>query len=232
MLNRFFISKEEIGNLKVSPKNPLGLTCESITRTPRVFSTSQIKTAIENISILCEEISVPELLIKTSEYILKDFFIYMHQTGLYNRQLALWKTLANITRISFSKLKKGIFKKSDLNKHAIDFFIDPQMPCMTAIIDEDKDENTIDFKTCLSTAISVSNLNRIKGIFYLSKIKPKKDFMEELDQITKAFDPISKYESRLLEDKDIRLNVINYEIENEKYIFSHVYPQIKEPENG
>ena len=129
MFNRFLISKKLLGKFKVKQKNPLALSCEKITLTPRAYSTAQIKSAIEN--ILCvdiEENILPEIVIKAIEYLLKDLFIHMHQTGLYNRQFKLWKSLANIIEISVFKLQKGLLKKNELDAYIIDFFIDPKFP--------------------------------------------------------------------------------------------------------
>ena len=226
MFNRFLISKKLLGKFKIKQKNPLALNCKKVTETPRTFNTAQIKSAIENILFVdIEENILPEITIKSIEYLLKDLFIQMHQTGLYNRQFKLWKSLANIIEISVSKLQKGLFKKSELNAYVIDLFIDPRFPCISAIIDENK--NTNKFKIYLDKVISCSNLNRLKGIFYFVNYMPDEDFISKLKFHTNAFDPISKYESLLLKTNDVRLNVISYEKETEKYVFKYIYPELK-----
>ena len=235
MFDNILISKKEISKFKVTVKNPLTLTCEKITQTPRVFNTAQIKNATENILFVdVEERIIPELLIKIIEYILKDCFLYMHQTGLYNRQFKLWKTMGNITQCSVLKLQNGLLKKKDLNVYIINFFIDPKNPCLCAIINEDdKTESQAlykDFKSNLSKTLSGTNLDRVKGVFYFLNAMPGREFITNLDFMTNAFDPISKYESMLSDIKDVRLNIINFKCENEKYSFQHVYPEIKKLE--
>ena len=226
MFNGLLISKKLLGKFKVKQKNPLALSCEKITLTPRAYSTSQIKTAIENILFInSEENSLPEIIIKAIEYLLKDLFIHMHQTGLYNRQLKLWKSLANIIEISVFKLQKGFLKKNELNAYIIDFFIDPKIPCISVIMDENN--NADEFKIYLERVIVSSNLNRLKGIFYFSNFIPDKHFITKLKFYTNAFDPISKYESILLKTSDVRLNVISCQKDNEKYNFKHIYPELK-----
>ena len=226
MFNGLLISKKLLGKFKVKQKNPLALSCEKITLTPRAYSTSQIKTAIENILFVdIEENILPEIVIKAIEYLLKDLFIHMHQTGLYNRQFKLWKSLANIIEISVFKLQKGLLKKNELDAYIIDFFIDPKFPCISVIIDENK--NTAEFKVYLERVIVGSNLNRLKGIFYFSNFIPDEHFIAKLKFDTNAFDPISKYESILLKTNDVRLNVISYHKEDERYIFKHIYPELK-----
>ena len=220
------MSKKLLGKFKVKQKNPLTLSCERVTETPRAYSTAQIKSAIENILFVdIEENILPDVTIKSIGYILKDLFTQMHQTGLYNRQFKLWKSLANIIEISVSKMQKGLFKKTELNAYVIDFFIDPKFPCISVVIDENK--NPDEFKIYLDKVISCSNLNRLKGIFYFLNCKPNERFITKLEFYTNSLDSISKYESILQKTNDVRLNVISYSKDNERYIFKHIYPELK-----
>ena len=227
MLNRFFITKKEISKFKIALNNPLGLTCEKITQTPRIFNTAQIKDATENILFIDpEEKILPELLLNVIEYLLKNFFLYMHQTGLYNRQLKLWQTMANITQITIYKLQEGIFTKKDLDLYLIDLFVDPKISSIKVIIDQNIHSSYKEFKKYLSRALSENTINRLKGIFYFLDIIPDNDFISKLIVATQATDPISKYESVLSDIKDVRLNVINFKYKNDKYIFEHIFPRI------
>ena len=226
MFNRFLISKKLLGKFKVKQKNPLALSCEKVIQTPRAFSTSQIKSAIENILLVdAEENILPEIIIKSIEYLLKDLFIYMHQSGLYNRQLKLWKSIASVIDISVFRLQTGFFKKKELNAYMVDFFIDPKAQCISAIIDENK--NTDKFTIYLDKVIAVSNLRRLKGVFYFSDSIKDEHFIVKLKSLTNTFELISKYESVILKTNDVRLNVISYHKENEKYDFSHIFPELK-----
>lgn len=234
MLDKYLISKKEIGKFKLTLKNPLALSCEQITQDPRTFNTLQIKNAIENISLVdIEEKILPDKLTKTIDFILKDFFLYMHQTGLYNRQFNLWGTLANISQILVFKLEKGFFKKKDLNVFFIDFLIDIKQPCIRAIIINDDCRDIPmerlynDFTTYLSKALEWNNKNRLKGIFYFAEHDFDNYFTERLVELTAAYDQITKYESKIKNTKDARLNIINYKKEGAKFVFECIYPQIK-----
>ena len=225
MFNKFLISKKFLGKFKIKQKNPLALTCEKVTQMPRAYSTAQIKSATENILFIdIEENIFPEITIKPIEYLLKDLFVHMHQTGLYNRQFRLWKSLANIIEVSISRLQKGLFNKSELNAYVIDLFIDPKSQCISTIIDIN--ENTNEFKVYLDMVIASSDLNRLKGIFYFINCMPDEHFISRLRLSTNSFDPISKYESVLLKTNDVRLNVISYYKDNEKDVFKHAYPEL------
>ncbi len=227
MIETVLIFKKEIGKFKVTLKNSLSLSSEKVTQNPRSFNTKQIQTAIENTQLIdIEEKILPDLLFKSSEYLLKDFFLYMHQTGLYNRQLKFWQSLANITQISFCKLGKGLFKKVDLNAHIVYFYIDPQAPSSCAIVDERNNINYQDFKVVLTKADTGILSKKLKGIVYFLKNEPADDFVNKLKEITNGFDPVSRYESRL-NNSPTRLNLITYKKENEIYTFQHIFPELK-----
>ena len=233
MFDDFLISREEINKIKISQKKPFGLTTEKITHSPRSFNTNQIKEGIENLIFTEEKEGLTQnLLFRTIKYILRDFFLYMHQSGLYNRQLVLWKTLGNITQCNIYRLQKGLVKKMPLGIFVIDFFIDPKAPCISAVLITSIDQNTKEgcFKSLkynLSKIISTRNIKRLKGIFYFLDTKPDSFFINNLDILTDAFDPIAKYESLLNWTKDVRLNVITFNEINEDCKFEHIYPQIQ-----
>lgn len=234
MLNKFYISKREINKVKVSIKNPFELTCERITKTPRAFNPGQIKGATENISFACiEETVVPKLTLRAVEYTLKDLFLYMHQTGLYNRQLSLWKAMGSITQCSIFMMQKGLFKKEDLGPYIIDFFIDPKIPSFNAIVYENINNNKsieeqyLNFKTCLLQTISKTNISKAKGIFYFFNAPMHENFTKKLGSMIDISNPLSKYEAIITGTKDARLNVVNFKKETKDYIFQHIYPELR-----
>lgn len=228
MLNQLIIPRKEVGKIKVTLKIPISLSCEKITQTPRAFKTSQIKEAIENIAFEgLDKIELPDIVIQTIEFISKDFFLYLHQTGLYNRQFKLWKTLANITQVSIYKVQKGLFQKKDLEVYIIDFSIDPKFTSIRVIINNQETSSCFDeLKKYLNWSL-ISNFGKLKGIFYLLKSTTSESFLLKLQDLTKTSDPISKYESVISNTGNIRLNVINFNKENEIYKFNHIYPDLK-----
>ena len=76
MLHNFLISKKEIGKFRLSLKNPVEITRDKVSQTPRIFNTKQIRSAIDNLSFNgVEEMDIPPLLIYAANFILKDFFL-------------------------------------------------------------------------------------------------------------------------------------------------------------
>lgn len=227
MLEQFLIAKEEISTAKVGVKNPLGLACEKIIQNPRIYNTAQIKGAIENIEL--ENTSgndLPELALKATEFILKDFFLHMHQSGLHNRQFDLWRMLGNITKALFWRFQKGLIKKTDVDSYLSELYIDPRRPSACIILDENNENNLESFKLFLSKVLSENYANKLKGIFYFAP-NINKEFMAYLSSTIKNSDPILKYESILTNTSDVRLNVISYKKEGDNFNFKHLFPELK-----
>lgn len=229
MFNYLLLSKKEICKFKVTQKNPLAVTCEKVAQSPRSNSIAELKNATANIIFADFDPSSPDLIIlKSLDFLLKDFFINMHQTGLYNRQLKLWKALSNISSVRVYKLYTGIFKKTGLNIFIVDLFLDPKSPCITLIINLAENEviKEDEFKLYLDKVISSTNKTRLKGIFYFSSYIPQQLFLESLDFLTNANDSISRYESIISKTNDTRLNLIYFSPDGENYLFRHIYPEI------
>ena len=228
MLEKFLVKKEKIGELKLATKKPFDVTCEKITRSPRTFNTSEIKTALENLSLTLSETKepLPEILLKSAEYLIKDLFFQMHQTGLYNRQLKLWKSLGNTTEISFYELSKGLIKKKGLDFSIIDLCTASKNVGVCGLIDPAPYDFT-HFKSSLSTAINISNKNNLRGIVYFLTNKPDAGFINNIELITNIFDKTAKYEAILTGTRDIRLNVVSIEKNNGSYNFKHVFPKVE-----
>ena len=159
----------------------------------------------------------------------------MHQTGLYNRQLSLWKTMGSITQCSISMMQKGLFKKVDLDAYIIDFFVDPKVPSFNAIVyeninkDKNVEEEYLHFKTCLVQTISKTNISKAKGIFYFFNAPMHENFTRKLSSMIDISNPLSKYEAVITGTKDVRLNVINFRKETKDYTFQHIYPELRTP---
>lgn len=229
MLNQLLTKKKELWKIKIGHKNSLTLTGDKITQTPRVYKTSQIKEAIDNISFLeMEEKDIPEIVIKTITYVLQDFFLCMHQTGLYNRQFKFWKTLANITQANVYSLYKGILNGKNLNVYMIDLCIDPRFVSIKLLINENNEKKISfrDLKGHLDKA-SVYNFGKLKGIIYFINEPVLDDYFSlKLENMTNASDPISKYESILRGTKDLRFNLVHFKNEDGQYKYEHIYPSL------
>lgn len=231
MLEKFFIYKKEFGKYKIKPSKPFELTPEKIAQNPRSFNTSEIKIATENLQIVEQDECLSEKLIKLSKYIFNGFFFQMHQSGLYNRQLKLWKNIGNINQVVFYKIEKGIIKKKETNIFFVDFLTSSKSIVMRAIIPENNITDFKEFKTYLLA--SLSNSGDIKGIFHFTNKELSNDFQGALDQVVDTSDQISKYESKLIGTNEIRLNIIKYKNDGNDYSFEHIYPKIesKRPQN-
>ncbi len=229
MVIQFLLSRKTLGKLRLVLNNPLIITCDKITHNPRTIKTSLIKEAVENINIVdIEEDKLSDLISSSISFIVKDFFLYMHQTGLYNRQFKLWETLAKLTSAEVFQVQGGIFKKKDLNCYIIDFFIDPKSSPSIKVIINNENKNSgfyDDFKFYLDRFVAY-NFGKLKGLFYLSKEDMDQDTISKLEFLTEVSDPISKYES-VVSSKNVTLNIINFSNIDQTYRFDHLFPDLK-----
>ena len=223
-----FTTRKQVGSLKISLKNIFALSSEKVSHTPRVFDASQIKSATENIMFEnTGEAELPAIIFQSLEYLLKDLFLQMHQTGLYNRQLKLWKSLASLTEAKVFKLQQGIFKKTEVDIYFVDLFIDPKSPCVSLVIDTTAGSDTFDaFKAYVNKAIPRRNKHRCKGVFYFSNQQLSDDFVMKLKSFVNAYDSISRYESLISGTQDIRLNIVHFNQEGEKFVFKLISPEL------
>ena len=224
MLYRLFLKKKKIKSLKVSTKIPFEISTEKIIESPRTFNTNQIQNAVKN--ILISETgadSQDKLLTSCSEYILKDFFLYMHQTGIYNRQLKLWKAIGNVRELFSYYVENTFTKKLKPGLKLIDFSTGPKSVAICALIPEEDNKN---FSSHLSLALGLNNSGKLKGIFYFTRNKPDDNLIKNFENATDQSDQISRYEAIIKGTNDVRLNIIVYKEENENYSFEHVLPSI------
>ena len=223
MLEHLFISKKEIGKLKLKVDKPFNLTPEKIAQNPRAFDPVQIKSAIDNIIYSDKENLENPLFEEIARFIHKDFFFLSHQTGLYNRQLKLWKALGNISIISFFKLQKGLVKKNEIDVLLIEFLTSSGLISARAIFPLKESDKC---KLYLSFAIGLVNSSNLKGIFYVVHKNESDKVIKNLELKYDPSDPVSRYESIIPNTNDVRLNIISLEQENDKNVFEHIYPSI------
>lgn len=225
MLEALLIKKEEISKLKITSTRPFDITCEKITQSPRIFNTTQIKGALENLNITAEgEPNMPEVVKRVVDYLIKEFFLRMHQTGLYNRQYKLWKTLGTASEATLFRLKRGLIKQKDLNISLVDICTDSKRTCACAIIT--KVHNINDIRYYLSSIIQIYKNRNLNGVFYFLEGKTRKDITSYLETLIYDFDITSRYESIVKNSKEIRLNAISISKKNNDFVFNHFFPDI------
>lgn len=208
------MSKNANYNFDVKQIRPEALSLKSIIENPRDYTPADLQAAADNNEITCREASVEPIVDFLVRYILIDFFIYAHRTGLYNRQRILWESIAHVTNVQVFQNNRGIFKKEQLPY--FDFnFMDYKGKVLLALtyVDPFALEKPLNAERLLSKAISrLSSLGKPNGVFYcVSKPFPEK-VIEKIKRMTNGNDPVGKYESKLPEPANISIDLI--EIDN------------------
>lgn len=233
MFYKIFISKKEIAQINIIVQKPFDVTPEKITQNPRSFTSSEIKNGTENILLKNIEVLENDFIKSSLNFILKDLFIYMHQTGLYNRQLKFWKTFGSISKIKIFELYKGFFNnKKKTGIFLIEFVSQAgSLSSVALLVAPNSTKDGIESN--INMALSLENNKNLKGITYVTSKTVDQEILSKLEKLTRGTDYILKYESKIAWTKDVRLNIINYSLnENSSYSFKHSYPQIELSKNS
>ncbi|MBI1857783.1 MAG: hypothetical protein HYR97_01500 [Candidatus Melainabacteria bacterium] len=226
MLEELFYRKNQKGNIKIDVIKPFDLTTEQITQTPRSFNASQIKAALENTRSThsLDDDNLPKVLLEASDFLLKSFFLRFHQIGLYNRQLAFWKTLGTIHEINISNIEKGLFTKRSTDIWLLDLLTSSREGCITAVLFESTKIDIKSLRLMIEALIKLNKNVKLKGIIYI--LNNSKSFEDNFDDLIDTSDTVSKYESVIKKTKDIRFNAISMMKNNGAFSFEHIYPVV------
>lgn len=152
---------------------------------------------------------MPGAVIAVTKYVVTEFFSMAHRTGLYNRQLDMWKSIACVSEVELNRLEQGFFNKVTLPNYDlifkdargsvrlmahlaepfIDFNIDEQA--------EDKRNKGI-LKGFIYRAQKLQTISSsLSGVFLCMPCPFPKNVLSLISQWTNASDPVGRYESIL-----------------------------------
>ena len=213
---------------KIIIPNPQDISLKDIADYPRKVSTQDIRNAIKNIKI---DSQIPEFE-SIINYICTDFFLYCHQSGLYNRQLKLWKSISLLNSAYQRQLSLGIFTKKplpiydlllkDLNGKSL-LFINQISTDALPMIDTPKGANQLFFNFINRLEKICAQHNTICGGFFMIPASSISYFENIFNKFFEISNPISIYESLLPEPLNIPLNVVSIKSYNE---FELLIPKI------
>ncbi len=212
--------------LKDVDKQTLG----QIVARPRLVSPQDIDEAVFNTEF--EFIDCDNVIENFIKWIMIDFFKLAHQTGLYNRQLELWKSISHIKSGELKQLSQGFFKKSYLPFYDI-FLNDSNNNCLI-LFTYIAQFNPLDFNNNIYKQIVSSFLNRVqhikdknnslKGCFCLFPNDIDNLLTDIFINIIKKNDPLLDYEARLPQPIDVPLNIVSFL--NETNSYKLIYPEL------
>jgi hypothetical protein len=112
--NITYMPKISVHKLAVKSVAETAFSLHRVTANPRQCSPTDLQRSADNLKLEPLTADVPEAPLALVHYLLTDFFAQFHRTGLYNRQLALWESLARICEVHIERLKEGVMAKIEL----------------------------------------------------------------------------------------------------------------------
>lgn len=190
--------------------NADGVTPDSIVRAPRVYKPQDLQSACQNVNIISSGAEPVPTVVAMVEFVILDFFVLAHRTGLYNRQKNLWESLSKVATVSVFPLKRGLFKRTQLPLYDMHFqdyrgrafilahLIDPSYQ-------EAKDVNERHMKRFLKRA---EKQNGLTGLFLCYPGPFPSNVQDKASKLTGSNDPVGRYESLLPEPWSAPLNLL------------------------
>lgn len=186
---------------------------------PRSLSPDQLKEACNNIGLNFSKLV--DIKIELSlNFLLRNFFYLMHQTGLYNPQRRVWTLLAQTKKIKIKEYKKIPKKEKDTTK------------IYDAILEDSFGKYAIARIVLpgsrmelpgLNELLSVNN-NRCVALFYLSPEPYPDRILAKIREKTNNQDFYDKYKSPI--NENCSLDLFQYSSDESQVSFKLVHPNL------
>lgn len=121
----------DISAVLIKVADPERFHLGSVVQNPRSLTTLDVEAACSNLSFSIVggkagdkagvNLSHMQLASDFIAYILQGYFLTMHQTGLFNRQITLFEALARIDTVEVVQMEKGFFSRSSLPALELNF---------------------------------------------------------------------------------------------------------------
>ena len=199
-----------IYKFEVQVINSEGLTMDSIVRAPRIYKPQDLQSACHNTSIGCNSPDPAPSVAAMVNFILTDFFVLAHRTGLYNRQKALWESLSKVAAASVFQLKRGILRRSEMPLFDLHFqdhrgrtfimghLIDPSYRA-------ERDSTDHLMRRFLKRAEKIGGLT---GLFLCFPEPFPQTVLDKVSKLAGGADPVGRYESVLPEPWSVPLDLL------------------------
>jgi hypothetical protein len=219
-----------VNNSRVLIKNLDGeaYNLGSVTNNPRAASAADIKAGLDNLVVEPSE-GTNELVIAVVQYLFQDYFLYAHQSGLYNRQIRLWEMFSRISAVEVRQLERGFFTRTTLPVYEMVMKTGlGQSPICALVIDQSitdfepyKSHKSAsagkiylellkDFLLKVMKIQARLGANGVKGIFVVTPEPLEAELLAFIEKATGATDPVSKVESIMPAPVSAHINLLTY----------------------
>jgi hypothetical protein len=186
------------------------ITFGTIIRSPRIYKPLDLQSAKLNLRISKESGEGFPALEPLVHYLLADFFVYLHRTGLYNRQRYLWEALARIAGVRVYQLQGGLFRNNPLPAFDIQFLDYRERQLLVCRYIESPSQFAD--KGCLrllnSFIAQSAKVPGLLGVFVVCRQEFPDVLCRRVAKITQAEDPVGRYESLLPKPLSIPIDLL------------------------
>lgn len=202
-----------IYKFEVHVLNADGITPDSIVRSPRIFKPQDLEAACQNTDIICSSSEPAPSVAALVHFVVIEFFVLAHRTGLYNRQKNLWESLSKVASVSVFQLKTGIFRRTPVPLYDL-HFQDHRGRAFLAghLIDPSYDDDQANFEKLLANFLGrCQKMTGMTGLILCCPAPIPQKVVAKVAKLTDAADPVGRYESLLPEPWSAPLNLLQIE---------------------
>ncbi|GEM_PF-478023 len=192
----------------------------SVTQAPRSATSLDLQAASGNL-LFEPSNKVSDLVLAAAKFVLTDYFIQAHQSGLYNRQIKLWEALAKIAVVDVKQLSRGIFQKVALPVYELNFKTSAGQILVSALVVEPLFSKTVQneknshaqldlFKEFLGRVAKMQarHGDQVRGVFLFFDSPFPPAVLTYVEKATGASDPVAKFDSILPAPYNTHVNLV------------------------
>jgi hypothetical protein len=193
------MAESPIYKFEVQVLNSEGITLDSIARNPRIYKPQDLQVACYNTNIICKSGQPESSVVAMVEYVVLEYFVLAHRTGLYNRQKQLWESITKVSSAAVYQLKQGVFRKQPLPQ--FDFhFLDHRGRILVfghLAFPADSGERDNRERHLAGFLKRAEKFGPLAGLFLCFPEPFPPAVQAKVSKLTGASDPVGKYESVL-----------------------------------
>jgi hypothetical protein len=212
--------------IKTADQEAYSLT--AVTANPRNATAADIQAGLDNLVFETPE-GTSDLVMAVVQYLFQDYFVFAHQTGLYNRQIRLWETFSRINAIQVRQVEKGFFSRTPIPVYELVMKTGQgQTPVCVLVIDKDVihceafkrhgggaagkiyGELLEDFLLKVMKIQARQGANGVKGVFVVTPEPLEGALLNYIEKKTGGTDAVSKVESIMPAPVSAHINLLTY----------------------
>ncbi|MBI4533967.1 MAG: hypothetical protein HY711_08460 [Candidatus Melainabacteria bacterium] len=191
--------------------NPETITFSAVAQNPRIYRPQDLLAASQNLKI--STLGTQPLVSVTvlAKFLTSNFFVLAHRTGLYNRQRALWESLAKVTTVEVHQASHGLIHKSLLPIFYLVLLDWRGKPMVLACLDDFPIQATNErhfSKLLTQLCRKAGKMSGLSGLFLCRPQPFPETVIQKIAKLTNACDPIGRYDSLLPDPLSIPINLL------------------------